>query len=130
MKKKIWIPILCAALLLMIVAAVFYFESTGVPSGEVTIHYGRKAVTLTPDEADLMRSIFRFKFYNNGIGGCSYDQSTCITIGDTVYAIATDGCYTAKNWQNGRCFEFNREEYDQIAALFEKYFGKTPPYLQ
>ena len=128
MKKYIWILIVCVVLVIVAVVAVFYFASTGVPPGEVTLRYKGTAVTLTEEEAALMREIFSLKFYNGGIGGCPYEEGTSITFGDTVYAIATDGCHTAKDWQNGCCFEFNRDEFDAIAALFTKYFGNTPIY--
>ena len=126
MKKNIWI--LCVVLVVILVLTIAVLSTTGVPLGEVTINYEGTTITLTSVEASLMRSIFSFKIYKGGIGGCPYEEDISIAFGNTVYAIATDGCYTAKDWQNGRCFEFNNVEFEAIAALFERYFGNTPIY--
>jgi len=126
MKKKIWISLLFVVLAILAVVAVFYFTSTCVPLGEVKLCYEGTEVVLTSTEASLMRSIFSFKIYNGGIGGCPYEEAISISFGNTVYAIATDDCYTAKEWQSGRCFEFNPVEFEAIAAMFAKYFGDTP----
>lgn len=122
MKKKIWISILGIALVIL---AISFFSSTCIPTGEVTLCYQDIEVTLTPVEAELMREIFSFKFYNGGIGGCPYEEDVTITFGNKAYAIAMDGCYTAKEWHSNRCIEFNRVEFGLIKGLFEKYCGKT-----
>ena len=128
MKKKIWMSILGIALAVLVILAVLSFSSTRIPTGEVVLRYKDTEVVLTEEEAFRMRLIFSFKIYDGQIYGCPYEEDIGIKFGDTVYAIATDGCYTAKEWHGGRCFEFNSVEFEQIAALFQKYCGDTVIY--
>ena len=128
MKKTILIRVLCIALILLVIGITIICQSTDIPMGTAVLQYEGKEVTLTQEEAFRMRCIFSFKFYEYGIGGCPYEEDISITFGNTVYAIATDGCYTAKDWHGEHYISFNSVEFDAIAALFEKYFGKTVIY--
>lgn len=123
--------ILLLQLIFALLAAYLIFTnfSTGIPAGEAVLHYEGKDFPLTREEAEQMRKVFRFKFYDFGIGGCPYEEDISISFGDTVFAIATDDCYTAKEWDAERYIEFSRREFEQIAALFKKYCGDTPIYI-
>jgi len=123
--KKNWKRILIIALILVTAFGILNIFSTGIPVGKAVLTYKGTQVTLTPEESYQMWKIFVFKFYRYGIGGCPYEEDVTISFGNAVYAIATDDCYTAKEWNKEKYFEFNRLEFQQIAALFEKYCGDT-----
>ena len=121
-KKRI-IGIVLVALISLGVLAI---SNTGIPLGKATLHYQGADIDLPFGEAMLMRIIFSFKFYDPGIGGCPFEEDISVSFGDTVYAIAKDDCPSAKNWSNSKFIVFNRLEFPQIVALFQKYFGETP----
>ena len=123
-KKRI-IGIVLIALILLGILAI---PNTGIPFGKAMLHYQGTDIDLPLGEAMLMRIIFSFKLYNPGIGGCPFEKSISISFGETVYAIALDGCRCAKDWNKERYLELNESEYQQIAALFNKYCGETPIY--
>ena len=135
MSRRTKIVLIVTTLLILLILALFATYliftnfSTGIPSGEAALHYDGKDFPLISEEAEQMKKIFRFKFYDFGIGGCPYEEDISITFGDTVFAIATDGCYSAKEWDAERYIVFSRSEFEQIAALFKKYCGNTPIYL-
>ena len=135
MKRRTKIVLICIIFLtlliltLLIVRYAYVNYSTGVPTGEVVLHYDGKEFSLTSEEAEQMQKIFRFKFYNFGIGGCYYKENTAITFGNQKFAIALDGCWSAKEWDAEHYIVFSRLEFEQIAALFEKYCGDTPIYI-
>ena len=121
MKKYIIIGVI----VLLIIGAIFAFLSTGVPVGKVTLHNQGESISLFGTEALAIRTLFTFRFYNYGIGGCPFKDGVTLTIGDREFALATDGCYSAKDLGNEDCVEFNWMEWKQIKDLFAKYFGKT-----
>ena len=120
---KIWLTVI--ALAVIVVLGILVIPSTGIPSGKALLHYEGTSFELTKDEASRVQLIFLFKNYNDGIGGCPFQQDISISIGDTVYAIALDGCHCIKNWQKDKCFELSDTEFQQIADLFKKYCGDT-----
>ena len=128
MKKSAKIWIICTSLAALVLLGILTIPNTGNPSGKEMLHYKDTSVELTAAEALCMREIFRYKLYNDGIGGCPFEKDVSISFGDTVYAIALDGCQCAKDWNKEKCIELNNLEFPQIAALFKKYFGDTPIY--
>jgi len=128
MEKSTKIRIVCICLAILVILSTLAIPSTGNPSGKAMLHYEGTSVELTATEAVSMQQIFRFKLYNDGIGGCPFEEDISISFGDTVYAIALDGCHCAKDWNKERYIELNDLEYQQIAALFKKYCGDTPIY--
>lgn len=135
MKRRTKAILICIVILILLILTllavhlIFVNFSTGTPDGEAVLHYEGKDFLLTSEEAEQMRKIFRFKFYDYGIGGCPYEEDISISFGNTVYAIATDGCFTAKEWDAERYIVFSRSEFEQIAALFKKYYGDTQIYI-
>lgn len=125
MKNILWKRMLIIAIVLAVVLGILRFFTTGIPIGKAVLTYKGTQVTLTAEESFRMRWILSWKFYDYGIGGCPFREDISISFGNTVYAIACDGCASAKDWNNERYFIFNREEFEQIAALFEKYCDKT-----
>ena len=125
-RKIILIGIILLILAVLIVHLVYVNYSTSVPTGTAVLHCEGKSFPLTWKESEQMRKIFDFKFYNPGIGGCYYEEDIAISFGDRVFAIALDGCWTAKEWDAERCIEFNRLEFELIAALFKKYCEDAP----
>lgn len=117
--------IIIGILLLLIAGFVLYHFSSGFPLGEVTLLNQGNRITLSGSEAVAVRTLFIFRFYRYGIGGCPFTDGVSLTIGDREFALATDGCYSAKDLQNGDCMEFNRREWKVIKDLFAKYYGKT-----
>ena len=135
MKRSTKAVLICIVLLILLILALLIAHhicvnyTTCVPTGEAVLHCEGKSFPLTWKDAEQMRKIFDFKFYNPGIGGCHYEGDVAISFGDRVFAIALDGCWTAKEWNIERYIEFNRLEFEQIAALFKKYCGDTPVYI-
>lgn len=125
MKKRLIIGIICIAIATALLLHIGSYICTGVLIGNAALRYQGTEVTLTAEESALMREIFRFKFYNRGIGGCPFDENTSISFENTVFAIALDDCYSAKDMRNNLFIEFNREEFQEIIAVYEKYFGDT-----
>lgn len=120
-----WKYIIIGVLLLLVVSFVLFNFSTGFPFGEVTLLNQGDSVTLSGSEAVSVRALFIFRFYRYGIGGCPFKDGVSLTIGNREFALATDGCYSAKDLQNEDCMEFNRMEWKVIKDLYAKYFGKT-----
>ena len=121
MKKLIIIGII----FLLIAAVILGIFSTGLPLGMVILHNQEESVALSGAEATAVRTLFIFRFYRYGIGGCPFTDGVSITVGNRAFALATDGCYSAKDLQNDDCMEFNRLEWKRIKDLFAKYFEKT-----
>ncbi len=128
MEKSTKIRIVCICLAILVILSTLAIPSTGNPSGKAMLRYEDTSIELTVAEALCMQQIFRYKLYNDGIGGCPFEKDISISFGDTVYAIALDGCHCAKDWNKERYIELNDLEYQQIAALFKKYCGDTPIY--
>lgn len=128
MKKRLIILIICISLAALALLGILTIPNTGNPSGKAVLQYEDISVELTSEEASCIQQIFRHKHYNDGIGGCPFEKSISISFGETVYAIALDGCRCAKDWNKERYLELNESEYQQIAALFNKYCGETPIY--
>ena len=135
MKKRTKTVFICIILLILLILTLLIIHyayanySTGVPAGEVVLHHDGKEFSLTSEEAEQMRKIFRFKFYDLGIGGCYYEEGTALSFGDRKFAIALDGCYTAKEWDAERYMRLSSSEFEQIADLFKKYWEDTPFYI-
>ena len=70
---------------------------------------------------------WELKYYGYG---CSYSQNLYISIGDTVYYIADDGCGTVRigEGEDVPYFELTYEEEQTICDLFRKYTGLERPY--
>ena len=128
MKKSAKIWIICICLATLVILCILAIPNTGNPSGKAMLHYEGISVELTVAEALCMREIFRYKLYNDGIGGCPFEKDISISFGNTVYAIALDGCRCAKDWNKEKYIELNNLEFQQIADLFKKYCGDTPIY--
>lgn len=98
-------------------------------------------VQLTPEEARQVAELFdgqkieywidwntwELKYYGYG---CSYSPSMYISIGDTVYYIADDGCGTVRigEGEDVPYFELTYEAEQEILELFRKYTGLERPY--
>ena len=117
--------IIIAAIVLLIAGVILGIFSTGLPLGMVILHNQEESVALSGAEAAAVRTLFIFRFYRYGIGGCPFTDGVSITIGNREFALATDGCYSAKDLQNDDCMEFNRLEWKRIKDLFANYFGET-----
>ena len=125
MKKRFVVLAICAIIAIAIIMYIGSNITTGIPVGDATVSYRGTEFTLTDEEAAEMQQIFAWKVYNRGIGGCPFNENTAISFGETVFAIATDDCYSAKDMRNELCIEFDRDEFQKIIALYEKYFGDT-----
>ena len=119
---QVIIGTLVAVLVLLHVAS---FLCTGIPMGDVKLRYKGIEAALTEEDASTLRELFRFKLYDRGIGGCPFQKDTSISFGNTVFAIALDDCYSAKNMNNGACVVFTSEEFQKIIEIYETYFGDT-----
>ena len=125
MKKYVLIGIVALLIVAVIGGVILVRHSTGIPTGEVTLYSQGDSVTLSGDEALCIRTLLTFRFYRYGIGGCPFKDGVTLTIGDREFALATDGCESAKDLRNENCVEFNRVEWDKIKELYTKYFGNT-----
>lgn len=128
MKKSTKKWVMGIALAALIIGGILAIPNTGITFRKAVLHYEGTAIELPVEEALLMRMIFSFKLYDPGIGGCPFEEDVSISFGDTVYAIALDGCHCAKDWNKEKYIELNNLEYQQIAALLKKYCGDTPIY--
>lgn len=128
MKKRLIILVICISLAALVLLGILTIPNTGNPSGKAMLQYEDISVELTDEEVSYIQQIFRYKRYNDGIGGCPFEKNISVSFGETVYAIALDGCRCAKDWNKEKYLELNESEYQQIAALFKKHFGDTPIY--